>query len=376
MSAFAFEIRWRGEIEGACAEWRNGGMFGLFGTNKNYTDFYTTATQGAGFYSGGANVSYTDCHVYGSGIGSATAISGIYLVNATNITYYTSGSHSSRAYGTYLSTCAYITAIDTAYGTVGKNGSSDVYMSSDTSDYFLFDNCLFGSTTTISNYTAMNQGSEIIFNKFNQTVNDHRSYTTNGSRQSTGASLADTTVRTNPFISNTLNQRLAPENATTGILQDFKILSRVGASTSVTGFVRKNATFSTDVVTVSLYLPGLTPGVDTPSDTMNMPDDTAYNVFSLTANYTGTVPLYSTLRITAKSAIASAYAYIADIYNGTNDITALKVWEKGKPSEIMFEQLGDAAATWSVLTSTFTTTGTVGYLVTKLLTVAKFLGLK
>ena len=107
-----------------------------------------------------------------------------------------------------------------------------------------------------------------------------------------------------------------------------------------------------------------------------MPTDSNWNVFNVAALYSGTEDLYARVAITAKSTTASAHAYIDDLYNGTNAITALDVWYKGKPSPIMFEQLGDAAAVWAVATSTLTTAGTTGYLLTKLLTLAKFLGLK
>jgi hypothetical protein len=51
---------------------------------------------------------------------------------------------------------------------------------------------------------------------------------------------------------------------------------------------------------------------------------------------------------------------VDDILNGTNSIIGLDAWLDGKPSPIMFEQLGDAAAVWAVLDSTLTTAGTTG----------------
>jgi len=79
---------------------------------------------------------------------------------------------------------------------------------------------------------------------------------------------------------------------------------------------------------------------------------------------------------TDKTFTSAAYLYVADISNGTNTITALKPWSDGLPSPVMFEQLGDAAAVWQVLTASLTTTGTTGKQLTKLLTTGKFLGLK
>lgn len=149
-------------------------------------------------------------------------------------------------------------------------------------------------------------------------------------------------------------------------------MAKVGNAQYITGFIQKNATFGADVITVNLYLPGSV----TPDATMDMPNDTTWDTFNLAYSYTGTVDRWGTIEIIAKSATAGAYCYVDDLYNGTNHITALDLWDDGMPSPIMFEQLGDAQAGWAVATNTLTTAGTTGNLLTKLLTVAKFLGLK
>jgi len=101
-----------------------------------------------------------------------------------------------------------------------------------------------------------------------------------------------------------------------------------------------------------------------------------FNVISLTANYAGSNDAFARVVVNSKTTTSGAYLYVADISNGTNTITALKPWTGGLPSPVMFEQLGDASAVWQVLTSTLTTSGTTGKLLTKLLTVGKFIGLK
>jgi hypothetical protein len=83
-------------------------------------------------------------------------------------------------------------------------------------------------------------------------------------------------------------------------------------------------------------------------------------VFLVYANYTGTVNGLATVRITAKSATSNAYIYVADLFNGTNDITNLKTWYNALPASIMYEQLGDAAAVWAVPSATLTVAGTIG----------------
>jgi hypothetical protein len=341
--------------------------------NKTFENCYVVDSQSGGFFANAASsCEFENCHAYACGRASATTQGGWQFTNSSNMFLNTCGAQACRSYGVTMATMAGLTGIDCEFGNKGYNGSADIQCTSDQYNTALFDNSLFGSTTLISNYTNMTDGAEIAFNKFNQTDNDHRWYTKYGSARSTGASLADTTVRT----ADSLALRIAPEDSTTGFEWTFKVLARANSAVSISGFIKKNAAFSTDDVDVELYLPGLTPGVDTPSDSMTMPDDTSWNVFALAANYVGSVDLYATVRVVAKTTTSLAYIYVDDLFNGTNPVTAIDVWADGKPSDIMFEQLGDAAAVWSVLTSTLTTSGTVGYLMTKLLTVAKFLGLR
>lgn len=350
----------------SCAISGNGGAFNLGGANKTFTNFHAIACQGAGYFAAGANMAYYSCGAWATGISSATAISGFYFINATKIFLSDCDSHSARSYGNELSTAAYMIATNCRYGTRGKNGGADVDLVAASSDNMLFDNCSFGSDTLINGYTGMNNGSEIAFHRFNQVDNDHRWYLTEGIGRSTGAALADTTVRT----AGSLGLRIAPESTSPGFVWTFSILARAGAACSITGFIKKNVAFGTDDCDIELYLPGLTPGVDTPSATQSMPDDTEWNVFGLVANYTGAVDLYATVRLVAKTATASAYVYVDDLYNGTNPITAMDVWQYGKPSPIMFEQLGDAAAVWGVARAAANTSGTFGEYVNAELTEA------
>jgi hypothetical protein len=254
-------------------------------------------------------------------------------------------------------------------------GGSSPYANNSTADIGaggfndeVFDNCTFNSNTLIATYIAMPSGSIVAFNKYNTITNKHYWYTPYGIAQSTGAGLTDTNVRT----AGSLGLRIAPEDSTTGFSWSFKILAKASTYVGVAGFIQKNAAFGTSVCTAELFLPGST----TADATQTMPNDTNWNVFNLAANYTGSVDLYATVTITAKTATAGAYIYVDDIYNGTNKITALDVWDQGQPSPIMFEQLGDAAAVWAVLQSTQTTPGTMGNRLSKALTLPLFLALK
>lgn len=325
--------------------------------NKTFQNCYiiSAATNGIGF-AGTANNTFTNLNIWACP--NSTSGYALSMTNSVKCVFDSCKFDASRVSAILFNSASKMTFIDCSFGVDAANTTSEMVASADTFDEALFDNCLFGSSTLITSYTSMADGSEIKFNKFNQTTNDHRWYTPFGIARSTGSGLADTNVRT----AGTLNLRIAPENSSTGFYYDFKIIAKANSAVSIFGFIQKNAAFSTDDVIVDLYLPGLTPGTDTPSATYTMPDNTSYNVFALAASHTGNVPLYATVRITGKTTTASAYLYVADFYNGTNDITNLKTWDNGKPSEIMFEQLGDASAVWAVLTSTLTTSGTIGNL--------------
>ncbi len=351
----------------------NAGMFQYGITNKTFQNCYVVDSQSAGFFPiSGSTCTWTNCAAWACGRQSATAYGGWQLSNNVNNSFDTCESHANRTYGFMMTSTNAAQATDCLSGSKGTNGVADVYCTADVFNTAVFENSLFSSTTKISNYLNMLGGSEIAFQKYNQTENDHRWYTAFGSAQSTGAGLSDTTVRT----AGSLGVRIAPEDSTTGFTWDFKILARATSAVSITGFIKKNSTFGTDDVIVELYLPGLTPGVDTPSATQTMGDDTNWNVFNLAASYSGSVPLLATVRIKGLSVAAGAYCYVDDLYNGTNVVTALDVWEKGKPVEIVFEQLGDAAAVWSVATSTLTTAGTTGKKLVDDLTTGKFIALK
>lgn len=335
----------------------NNGMFQFNIVNKTFTNCYVIDSQSAGFFPiGGSSCSYVNCAAWACGRASATAYGGWMMSSASNMSMLDCESHANRTYGLTFSTCILLNSTDFLVGTKGTNGVSDFYVVSDTFNKAVFDNCSVASTTLISNYTELVNGSEIAFHKFDQTENDHRWYTPQGMARSTGTGLADTNVRT----SGSLALRFAPEDSTTGFIWDFLILAKANSAVSCFGFIQKNAAFGTDDIDVQLYLPGLIPGTDTPSDTYSMGDDTAFNPFFLGANYTGNVPLYATVRIIAKTTTGGAYCYIDDLYNGTNDLIDFDTWYQGKPSPIMYPELGDPQSVWAVLTSSQTTSGTMG----------------
>lgn len=300
------------------------------------------------------------------------ATTGAFLFSSPTIVTVNSGSiQANRSQGMVFSTATKVTFNTLACGNLATNTVDIVCSSGSVNVDVHFETPTFGSATLISSasYTGQGAGSKISMQNVNSNTSDHRTYEPGGTTRTTGTGLADTNVRT----SGSLAWRLAPENNTTGLVKEFLILARANSAVSVLGFIQKNAAFGSSVCRVELYLPDAPTVV---AATQTMPNDTNFNVFSLAANYTGSEDRYAVVRITAISSTASAYVYVDDIFNGTNEITAFDTFYRGEPGPIMFDQLGDPNAVWQVLTNTLTTSGTTGYLLTKLLKLATYIGLK
>lgn len=346
----------------------NAGAFFCGARNKSYTNCYCIDSQSAGFFPvGGSAMTFTDCASWACGRASATAYGG-WFTQVFSLTQTRCESHANRTYGAYHSNTASGYSIDGFYGSKGTNGVCDIFPVSDAFVDMVYENCAFGSTTLITNYLNLAPSSSINFQKLNGTTNVHRWYTLGGIGRSTGAGLADTTT----LKVGHLSARLDPEEATIGQSFEFRILARVGAAAQCFGMIQKNAAMAADEVTVNLYLPGSI----TPDDTYVMPTDSAINVFNVGVTYSGTVPLFARVVITAKSVAVGAYVYIGNFFNGTDVLNAFDVWYLGKPSDVMVEQAGDAQAVWAVLTDTLTIAGTTGKVQKDTLTQGKYLALK
>lgn len=342
---------------------------GTDGANLTFVDNYFIRNDGYAVDYAGSNCTFTNPTAIGNNLDGDADGGAFYFTEGGPAIITGANIHANRVAGLSLSSTFNTTVTNSDIGNKGAN-EADVRIVSQKANKILFSNCNMGSSTTVSNYLNGAVGSTLVlFDKLNQTENNHRWYTNYGSARSTGATLGDTTVRT----SGTLNVRMDSEDITTGFSFEYKVLAVPGLAVSALGFIQKNTAFGTDVALVELFLPGSTVADD--SQTMSNTTG-SYLVYNLAAIYSGTISRYATVRITAKTITSAAYLYVADIYNGTNHITDLTTWNNGQPSDIMFEQLGDSAAVWAVLTSTLTTTGTTGNLLTKLLTVAKFIGLK
>ena len=228
----------------------------------------------------------------------------------------------------------------------------------------LFDRLLTPDTLATDTFgfgPYMLAGSEIKFNDYNGTIGDNTWFTRFGSAR---------TTTTNARTASSKCVEISPVNSTDGFTYDFLILARANTAVQALGFVKKHSVAVGSVATVSLFLPGSTVA----DYTQTMPDDSNWNPFVVYANYTGSVDLFARVEINIKA--TSGLFLVDDIFNGTNNITALDASFEAKPSPVMFEQLGDAAAVWAVPTNILTTTGTTGKKLVDDLTTGKFIALK
>lgn len=238
-----------------------------------------------------------------------------------------------------------------------------------------FTDCTFNPNTfwIENNYSNLFDGSEIVFENYNTTTNNHLWYTPYGIASATGSGLSDTLVRT----PGSFNVRIAPSNSSPGFSWAFLIPANKNQVVPFSGYFLKNVAMGTDVCTVSLFLPG-NPITGTPDATTTLSNNvsnawtgSAVQAVSLAAYYTGTVDTFATVVINAKSTTAGAYLYCADFYNSGDTTTVfdklagLTIWYQGKPSPIITQLSlgGIAPAVWGVATSGLTTPGTVGKLI-------------
>lgn len=259
-------------------------------------------------------------------------------------------------------------------GTKGVNGSSVLPISSTFNDV-LFDSCTFGDSTVISSYLSQTIGSEIRFNRYQDTDMQHRWYTVYGSARSVGTGLVDTTVRT----TGSYGVRIDPENATTGFTWEFFISAKSMSVTNFFGWFRKNTAFGTDDAIVELWLPGST-SADvsfTLTDSVEVWQSAVESV-----DYQQSIDGLATVKVIAKSTTPNAYLYCDDFYNAGDTVntfdkmTGLDTWINGKPSPLLNPTVLQPIDFWNFPTANLNTPGTVGYVMKRVLTVAKFLGLK
>lgn len=333
-----------------------------------------------GLYNGislyGSNFTLDGGHVRNSvsNYSTTNAYGGIVCISGDNIKANNCTVDGCRAVAIQIRTGTNWRFNNCAFGTIYANGAAQLGVGDIAYSTAIFDTCDWGAETlfyTVADTTgvAVNvPGSSYAFQNFDSATENfkHRWYQPYGTAYKCGVDMEDTTVT--PLSQNCV--RIDPINDDVGFCWTFRVLAVPDQAVSVFGKLKKSAEATADEATVELYLPGST----TADATDTLPAGTDWNTWSVTANYTGDSYSWATVKICCKSITTDAKFYIGDIYNGTNDITNLNLWYDGKPSEIMFEQLGDANAVWAVLSSTQTTDGTMGKQAVDTLTAARFAG--
>lgn len=344
-------------------------------SNKTINDVLVIGYGIPGYFSSSAvNCTINRMSLWNCNTGNSALVGALYLAGSTNITFNDISIQGSRLNGVCLNGSTKITFNSIECGNLATNTTDIACITGGTNLECHFETPTFGSATTVSNYTGQGTGSKITMQSVNGTQNDHRVYSSTGIRRSTGAGLADTTVRK----ADTLNMRFASESSS-GEVFEYLIPSVVGQQVIANGYIYCNSAFAGDSsasILVELFLPGSTTADNSVTMTKTTDPDSTDAIYNISVAYPESVPLMSRVRITVTTTTASAYAYLADINDGTNDILNLNTWYKGEPSTIMTE-VSSPQSVWAVPTSALTTSGTIGHFVTKLLlTFAKFFGLK
>lgn len=347
----------------ACNSTTTAGTGGLYlnsTVNQTFNDYFAVKNLRLGLVSTASTCTFNR-GVFNSNNTSGTALTSasgaIYILNGSALTLNNCEIQANRSagitlngsYGTEFASCN--------IGTLGTN-AVDVNCIVDSLNSTLFTGCNFGSATLLNGYLIQSAGSDISFHRLNAD-NTHYWYTNTGSGQSTGAALADTTVRT----PGSLGLRLAPEDATDGITWSFNIYAKSNSIVNFFGYFQKNTAFGTSVARVELWLPG-----STTADTKVTLSNTTgvWQSASLSANYTGSVDALATIKVVGITATAAAYLYCDDFYNAgdttsnSDKVTGLDTWDRGKPVTIIAPQATSPADIWTFSTTYLTTADTTG----------------
>lgn len=309
----------------------------------------------------------TDCSAYAcNNTGAASAGLGITASGLNSIVRFNSHAHYSN--GIYIGSGPFNTFTDCLLGTKGDMPNG-LYMGTGFSTALLNDTTV-DATNVIANYTNMTLGSEIKFNRLDDTDNNHRWYSVRG-----WGKTEDTEIRT----TGSLSVRLAPQNSSPGFAWEFQIPAKANSIVAFFGYFMKNTAFSTDDVVIELWLPGST--VADASYTLADSYD-VWQAVPLSVSNTLSVDGLATVKVIGKTTTSAAYVYCDDFYNAgntvvsTDKVTGLDTWFEGKPAQIITPSAVSAADIWTFDTTNLTTANTTGNQQKKMLTVAKFLGLK
>ena len=327
----------------------------------------TTCCAGLSLTSSSTNNTVNDSHFYGATANNGSLAYAIGLITSHGNTFNSCTVNNSRIRAIYGTDGFENTFNNCNFGTVGTN-VQDIFIASSSLATMVFNNCSFGSATRLANVANTLTGTDIAFQDLDGNTSKHGWETPNAIFDSSGTGLSDTTVRT----AGSLALAIKPRNATVGGQMTFKIPAAPTSAVAVFGYIYRNATFSSGDITVELFLPG-TLLTDTPDDTVTLATTTgSWLYWNLNAYYSGAVARFATVRITAKTATAGAYAFLDDIFDAQtgNKLAGIDLWDEGHIAPVLqptdfasaIPTIASASATavWDKAASAHTTAGTMG----------------
>ena len=205
-----------------------------------------------------------------------------------------------------------------------------------------FESTTLSAPTPVDGLSSAGDGTELYFDRYSDTVNDHRLYVPTGTRTTTGSGLSDTVTRT----AGNLSIKYEPTDATIGMSEEFLILSNPNSTATVNFYARRSSGLT--AAKFELFLRG-SATADATVEWDNTVTADEWRVVSLAADWANSIPRYATIRVTALGTTGSLR--IADIYNGENNITGLNTYFEGKIGPVMFPQIADVGAISSAVWS-------------------------
>lgn len=244
---------------------------------------------------------------------------------------------------------------DCTFGDVGTNIVDIALGTTGTTMDTTFTNCLFSSATLISGYLSMIEGSEVRFQRYNQSSTAHRWYTNKGK-----ARTETTTKRTGSIA-----LAIEPEDATNGFVWEFHVPANANQQIFLPGYFYRSSI--TGDVTVDIFLPYST----TSDETLTLSTTSgSWQPFLVSQDYNQSTNELATIRVTVKSAAGTLY--LDDFLNSgntvdvNNNVASFETWFDGKPVDLF--SLLDVSAipaqsaqqVWTYSTTTLTTANTTG----------------
>lgn len=304
------------------------------------------------------NNTFNNCHAYGCNAVNSTAGYAIGIFTSSNNTFNNCTVNGTRQNAIYLGGGSGNVANNCNFGSMATN-TVEITNQTSTQNVMVFNSCTFTGASLVTNYLNTLEGTSIGFQNYNNNGYSHSWYDNHGIGSSAGSGLTDTTVRT----ASSLSLVLKPEDATKGKSWTHYIPANAGTNVFENGYVYRNATFSSGVVKVELWLP-TTSLSSSPDSSYTFPTTTgSWLPYLISTYYSGSISGLATVKITAYTATAGAYLFIDDLYDAAlnNKLAGIDIWVDGKPSPLIAAV--DASAVpglvWNY-PSTPNTTGTKG----------------